>query len=509
VLTATTTTANAALPKSGGTMTGDLTLDSSTHSFLKLDKGASGDYALTRYYTAGTEGWRTGTYNDGTSYVIGTPTDKRLLITTDGNVGIGGVPNKLLHVRDDDSFSGGSRIVAAFTPSISNTQDAGIAFGAYSPDDYWKQGIFWERTGSYGIGNLHFSNRGTADATTVSKSDAKMTIDSSGNVGIGTSAPSVPLTVAANSSGSNISLNGRSSDGYAFLHYRNNADNTTNAEIGVSDAKNMQFYTNGSERMRITSTGNTTINGKFTLTPTGYVGGIQNLASINISSSGSGETRAIDIDGQWVQGESKSINWIHGSSSTNFMGSIDCSYNNPGSSLNFGRMYHSGDSSTYTMSLNSTSLTTANLTVAGNVVADGIVFGPASASNVSSQTLDSYEEGSWTPACAMFTISSTPLATYTKIGNVVNIFCYIEIQNNSGNNSHVRMTGLPFTVKGNHYATGVMNLAGANATINNPHVRTLSNTTSIDLKKDNDAGIIANLVDHAHVLFSVTYFTDS
>ena len=76
-----------------------------------------------------------------------------------------------------------------------------------------------------------------------------------GNVGIGTTTSSVPLTVEANSSGSNIRLNGRSSDGYAFLHYRNNADNTTNAEIGVSDAKNMQFYTNGSERMRIQADG--------------------------------------------------------------------------------------------------------------------------------------------------------------------------------------------------------------------------------------------------------------
>ena len=102
--------------------------------------------------------------------------------TFTGNVGIGGAPNKEFHVRDDNSFGNGSRIVAALSPSITNGQDAGLAFGTYSPDDYWKQGIFWERTGSYGLGHLHFANRGTADATTVSKSDAKMTINANGSV---------------------------------------------------------------------------------------------------------------------------------------------------------------------------------------------------------------------------------------------------------------------------------------------------------------------------------------
>ena len=102
--------------------------------------------------------------------------------TFTGNVGIGGAPNKEFHVRDDNSFGNGSRIVAALSPSITNGQDAGLAFGTYSPDDYWKQGIFWERTGSYGLGHLHFANRGTADSTTVSKADAKMTINANGSV---------------------------------------------------------------------------------------------------------------------------------------------------------------------------------------------------------------------------------------------------------------------------------------------------------------------------------------
>jgi len=93
-----------------------------------------------------------------------------------------------------------------------------------------------------------------------------------------------------------------------------------------------------------------------------------NLAYLNIGSAGSGETRAIDIDGAWSGGESKSISWTHGSASTNLVAQINGQHVGPGSKLRFGKLYHSGDSGTYTMELTSTSATTANLTVNGNTV---------------------------------------------------------------------------------------------------------------------------------------------
>jgi len=97
-----------------------------------------------------------------------------------------------------------------------------------------------------------------ATATVFATSNTeRMRIDSGGNVGINTSSPSVPLTVESNSGGNSIRLLGRSSDGFAFLGFRNNADNANNAQIGVSNGAEMLFYTNGSnERMRIDSSGN-------------------------------------------------------------------------------------------------------------------------------------------------------------------------------------------------------------------------------------------------------------
>ena len=96
-----------------------------------------------------------------------------------------------------------------------------------------------------------------------------------------------------------------------------------------------------------------------------------NLAILNIGYSGGGETRSIDLDGGWGGGESKSITATHGSASTNIVGQMNFQHNGPGSSIRFGKLYHSGDSSTYTMQLVSTSGTTADLTVAGNMTTAG------------------------------------------------------------------------------------------------------------------------------------------
>jgi len=88
-----------------------------------------------------------------------------------------------------------------------------------------------------------------------------MRIDSSGNVGIGTGSPSVPLTVRSNSGGNAVRLLGRAADGFAFLGFRNNADSANNGEIGISDAQNMLFTIGATERARITSGGDFLVGG--------------------------------------------------------------------------------------------------------------------------------------------------------------------------------------------------------------------------------------------------------
>ena len=82
----------------------------------------------------------------------------------------------------------------------------------------------------------------------------------------------------------------------------------------------------------------------------------------------------------------------------------------------------------------------------------GIALGVGTA-NTSSNVLDDYEEGTWTPlgnsASGFSTgITSHTGSTYTKIGNVVQVRSYIQMGNSSGNlalEDNVTITGLPFT----------------------------------------------------------------
>jgi hypothetical protein len=83
----------------------------------------------------------------------------------------------------------------------------------------------------------------------------------------------------------------------------------------------------------------------------------------------------------------------------------------------------------------------------------GVVFGDASSSGTSSSnTLDSYEEGTWTP---LFEGTITPGAysadtgggSYTKVGNLVTIAGYVNANNGTGS-GNLALRGLPFSVTG-------------------------------------------------------------
>jgi hypothetical protein len=90
--------------------------------------------------------------------------------------------------------------------------------------------------------------------------------------------------------------------------------------------------------------------------------------------------------------------------------------------------------------------TTGDATFSGNLVigtsGNGIDFS-ATAGTGTSELLDDYEEGTWTPSLGGTTTYLAQGGTYTKIGRIVNFHCVLYI-NAIGTGSVTNIGGLPF-----------------------------------------------------------------
>jgi hypothetical protein len=216
----------------------------------------------------------------------------------DGNVGIGTTaPTSLLHIQSNDSTTNSEVDMLTLTALSTGTTTTG--FGPAIKFQAERNNGVMQNVGK--IRSIAEVNSGTNissglafETSTVGALDEKMRITYDGNVGIGTSSPSVPLTVKANSGGNAVRLLGRSSDGYSFLGFRNNADSSNNGEIGISDAKKMLFYTNDSQRMVIDSSGNVGIG---TSSPYNkiHVNGTGRINSLLVGDSGATNTPAVAL----------------------------------------------------------------------------------------------------------------------------------------------------------------------------------------------------------------------
>ena len=84
----------------------------------------------------------------------------------------------------------------------------------------------------------------------------------------------------------------------------------------------------------------------------------------------------------------------------------------------------------------------------GDIRAQGLRFGSDTAA---ANTLDDYEEGTFTPALSYRSVSAAPTMTsqtgqYTKIGNCVFFHLRINLSNNGSGSGNLTVTGLPFNV---------------------------------------------------------------
>ena len=136
---------------------------------------------------------------------------ERMRIDSGGNVGIGTTsPSYTVSSRNDSAISYPLSLESATLGTAGNT--VGMLFG-YAGNTYQKGAVIFESVDSNARGKMHFALDNSAGSGNVQLSDAKMTIDYAGNVGIGTLSPSALLDI----SGAVYStLNLTSQHGYAL-----------------------------------------------------------------------------------------------------------------------------------------------------------------------------------------------------------------------------------------------------------------------------------------------------
>ena len=366
---------------------------------------------------------------------------ERMRIDSSGNVGIGtSSPSYPFHL------SGSGDTVAAVTAGASSVAALNLGNSTNLAD-----------------GGIRYDNSANSLIFRASNAE-RMRIDSSGNVGIGTSSPSTRLSVRAGSA-NGIELDqdsdlatdsarlffNSSSGGCSIFNTSGSLRFNSGATAGSSS---------GTERMRIDASGNLLVGKTATAFGTAGVvlrgdsaeGLIQatraNNECIEVNRTGSDGAIAIFAKDGTAVG---SIGTISGKLQ------IDGPSNNSGIRFHTDSIIPTKNTAVINGGVDlgyndgSTILGFRNLTLSG-----GVYLGGTGAAN----KLDDYEEGTWTPSLVGSTTAGTatfvsgPTGTYTKIGNQVTVYFDWNISAHTGAGA-LRVNGLPFT-KGSAPAVGAV-----------------------------------------------------
>jgi hypothetical protein len=101
----------------------------------------------------------------------------------------------------------------------------------------------------------------------------------------------------------------------------------------------------------------------------------------------------------------------------------------------------------------------------------GITFPATQSASSDANTLDDYEEGTFTPiivgsSTAGTASYSTQIGRYTRIGRMVQFECAVEYSSGTGT-GNLRVSGLPFTCQGNSFPPTTCNLDSITLSANN------------------------------------------
>jgi hypothetical protein len=299
-------------------------------------------------------------------------------------------------------------------------------------------------------GNAYIINRENAPLLFFTNNAERMRIDSSGNVGIGTTSPTGKFHVVGGRS--NFAPN---SENFAVYLQYNSA--TSGFYVGSPSADAMAFSaSSGAERMRIDSSGNLLVGTTSTipfLLSSGTGAGITSAGTVMAGATAeAGLFNRIGSDGSIVNfyragaivgsiGSNSGYLYVGGTAGDDAFLSFGADGVRPATSA--------GAARDAAIDLGGSTNRFKDLYLSGGVYLGG---------TVAANHLDDYEEGTFTPSwngsVTAGTASGTFDGTYTKIGRVV--YCTINLSacNLTGASGALQITGLPFSAASGHVKSG-------------------------------------------------------
>ena len=311
--------------------------------------------------------------------------------------------------------------------------------------------------------------------------------------------------------GSVANTNFTSSDAYALILGTQNA---TNVNIGVNNTVVGKFTSTG---LNSTAVGATTAStGAFTtLSATGQ------LSASKATDTSGASTSISDYSIKLVASQTNTINSIGWAETTTTSAAI-VGYDAGSGGAQGIRIYAGSNSSLPLVAdFSSTGLavtgalsSTTGAAVGGATAGAGGIAFPATAVAVAdANTLDDYEEGTWTGTMTGLTTAPTTPVTatgkYTKIGNIVTIHIQFYDKDTTGASGQIVVTGLPF-LSLNSNQVGSVNTQGLsipNKTLNS-WISGLTTTIELFSAADNVNGSFPNITAGASksLFINASYF---